>query len=88
MAFHLKKKKKTNDKNEIMTSESESGENRYWVEWFLSRKENEFFCDIDEDYILDKFNLTGLTDVPHFQLALDMINDSLGEIPVSLSLSL
>ncbi|MCO5582578.1 hypothetical protein L7F22_036476 [Adiantum nelumboides] len=29
-----------------------------WVTWFLSTKGNEYFCEVDEDYILDRFNLT------------------------------
>ncbi len=65
-----------------MTSESES-DSRYWVGWFLARKENDFFCEIDEDYIMDKFNLTGLSRYFEsdtlYQLALDMINDTLGK---------
>ncbi|TKY87570.1 hypothetical protein EX895_003584 [Sporisorium graminicola] len=49
-----------------------------WVTWFLSTKGNEYFCEVDEDYILDRFNLTGLNaEVQHYPQALDLITDSL-----------
>ncbi|KAH9933567.1 casein kinase II, regulatory subunit [Epithele typhae] len=49
-----------------------------WISWFLSSKGNEYFCEVEEDYILDRFNLTGLnTEVQHYAQALDMITDNL-----------
>ncbi|KAJ3071262.1 casein kinase 2 regulatory subunit [Podochytrium sp. JEL0797] len=50
----------------------------YWIEWFLSLKGNEFFCEIDEDYINDRFNLTGISsEVPHYQDAFALMTDNL-----------
>jgi len=50
-----------------------------WISWFLSSKGNEYFCEVEEDYILDRFNLTGLnTEVANYSQALDLITDNLG----------
>ena len=55
-----------------------------WISWFLSSKGNEYFCEVEEDYILDRFNLTGLnTEVQHYAQALDMITDNLGTSPIA-----
>lgn len=43
---------------------------------FISARGNEYFCDIDEDYLTDRFNLTGLnTEVQYYQHALDLVTD-------------
>ncbi|KAF8274428.1 casein kinase II, regulatory subunit [Lactarius quietus] len=39
---------------------SDSDYSNSWISWFLSSKGNEYFCEVEEDYILDRFNLTGL----------------------------
>jgi len=47
-----------------------------WVSWFCSMKGNEFFCEVDEDYMRDGFNLSGLSGmVPHYEYALDLLLD-------------
>jgi casein kinase II subunit beta len=43
---------------------------------FISSRGNEYFCEIDEEYLTDRFNLTGLnTEVPYYQYALDLVTD-------------
>jgi len=55
-----------------MSSESSEGET--WVQWFCSQRGHEFFCEISEDYIRDKFNLTNLSEqVSNYRQALDLI---------------
>jgi len=47
-----------------------------WISYFLTLKGNEFFCQVEDDYIGDKFNLTGLaSQVPYYDFALDLICD-------------
>ncbi|OMJ13726.1 Casein kinase II subunit beta [Smittium culicis] len=66
--------------NVISDSDSDGEYCKYWINWFLNTKGNEFFCDIDEEYIMDRFNLTGLpAEVPHFQQAMELITDELDE---------
>ncbi|EER00940.1 Casein kinase II subunit beta, putative [Perkinsus marinus ATCC 50983] len=58
------------------TSDEEDEEDITWIEWFCNTQGNEYFIEVDEDYIRDSFNLTGLRDiVPYYDIALNTILD-------------
>jgi len=78
MAYKSKSKGKKpsydSSESDVMTSEEED---MTWIQWFCSLKGNEFFCEVEEDYIQDDFNLTGLRPlVPNYDYALDLILDA------------
>ncbi|KAI8038849.1 casein kinase II subunit beta' [Drosophila gunungcola] len=55
-----------------MTDSDESA----WIHWFCKQRGNEFFCEVDEDYIHDKFNLNFLdSNVTNYRCALEVILD-------------
>lgn len=57
-------------------SDSSSEFTEYWIDLFLRIKGNEYFCDIDDDYIRDRFNLTGLNqEVSKLPTLVDIITD-------------
>uniref|UniRef100_UPI00358E19CB casein kinase II subunit beta-like n=1 Tax=Myxine glutinosa TaxID=7769 RepID=UPI00358E19CB len=53
-----------------------SSEEESWVSCFCGLPGNEFFCQVEEDYIHERFNLMGLNgQVPHYHQALNTILD-------------
>lgn len=47
-----------------------------WIPWFCKQRGHEFFCQVDEDYIHDKFNLNFLdANVNNYRHALELILD-------------
>jgi casein kinase II subunit beta len=56
--------------------EDDDDEDASWVGWFCALRGNEFFAEVDVDYLEDDFNLAGLAQqVPYYDYALDMLLD-------------
>ncbi|PVU92537.1 hypothetical protein BB561_003757 [Smittium simulii] len=61
---------------ELSTDSSEDEEALPWITWFCTLLGHDFFCEVQEEFIDDEFNLTGLSQmVNYFTEALDIILD-------------
>lgn len=65
-----------NDESDGSSHLTASDDVTSWITWFVSLRGHDFFCEIDEDFMQDDFNLTGLNSlVPYYNYALDFILD-------------
>lgn len=68
----LENNQPSEDSSEMTASEDETS----WISWFINIKGNNFFCEVEQSFIQDDFNLTGLSSqVPFYDYALDIILD-------------
>eukprot|EP00924_Labyrinthula_sp_SR-Ha-C_P002381 maker-scaffold_16-snap-gene-2.56-mRNA-1 protein AED:0.30 eAED:0.30 QI:142/1/1/1/1/1/2/52/237 len=59
------------------SSDEEATDIESWIEWFCKQDGNEFFCEVDQRYVEDNFNLYGLKEIigTDYRKCLDVILD-------------
>ncbi|KAH3900208.1 related to Casein kinase II subunit beta' [Saccharomycodes ludwigii] len=69
------------DDDDDNDDDDESDYVEQWIDTFLGKKSHEYFCDIDTDYITDRFNLINLHKFVscRFSTVIQYIIDELGE---------
>lgn len=72
---------RSRDEDEAMEGVTDSSEYvEMWIDLFLGRKGHEYFCDVDPEYITDRFNLINLQKtVSKFTQVVQYIVDELDE---------
>lgn len=57
-------------------SRTSSEDNLSWIAWYCAHIGHEYFTEVPEEFILEDFNMTGLSAmVPHYDAALELILD-------------